>query len=80
MDATALTTAAAVLETHGEVLAARAHQLARQSAAMRWHSPAASRCRGVVDALCRQLLASGTDATALADRMRTCAARVTRAR
>lgn len=79
MDATALTSAAAVLESHGEVLVARAHQVARQRDAMRWDSPAARRCRCVLDALCGHLLAAGSAANALADRMRTCAVRVERA-
>src|SRR5689334_5289399 len=75
MDATTLTNAAAVLEGHGEVLIARAHQLARHGAAMRWHSPAARRCRSVLETLCCDLLASGSAATELADRMRRCAVR-----
>jgi hypothetical protein len=78
MDTTALVTAAAALDTHGEVLVARAHQLARQGAAMRWHSPAARCCRTVVESVCRQLLVSGTAVGALADRLRGCAARAPR--
>lgn len=80
MDTTALTSAAAALDTHSEVLIARAHLVARQRAAMRWNSPAAARCRGVLDALCRQLLSSAEAMTALADRIRGCAARIGRAR
>lgn len=78
MDATALTSSAAVLDAHSDVLSARAHLLARQCAAMRWDSPAARRCRSVLDALCSHLLASAAAATALADRMRNCAVRVAR--
>jgi hypothetical protein len=80
MDATALVSAAAALETHTEVLVARAHHLARQCAAMRWNSPAADRCRTALGALCNDLIASGTAAMSLADRMRASAARVARAR
>lgn len=80
MDATALTNAAAVLDGHAEVLTARAHLVARHSAAMHWNSPAAHRCRGVIESLCGQLLADGSAAAALADRMRACAVRLDAAR
>ena len=80
MDTTALTSAAAVLETHGEVLIARAQLIARQRDSMRWDSPGARRCRSVLDALCSQLLAVATATTALADRLRSCAARGATAR
>ena len=80
MDATALTSAAATVEGHAEVLIARARLVAHQCDAMRWNSLAARRCRSVIDALCSQLLASGSAAAALADRMRACAVRVGNAR
>ena len=76
MDTTALRTAAVAFETHGEVLRARAHLLARQRDAMRWRSPAASRCRVALDALCSQLLASSIALQTIAEDLSSCATRV----
>ena len=80
MDTTTLISAATTLDAHGEALVSRAHALARQSDAMRWDSPAARRCRTVLDALCAHLLATGNSSAALADSIRSCAARVARPR
>jgi hypothetical protein len=76
VDTTALYALAARLDGHAEVIRSRARTLAARRDALRWHSPAARRCRTRLDAIVGGLIACAGQADAVAGLVRAHAGRL----